>query len=1061
MFFSSKVNKAIASTLLLAQLSLAVQPLMAAVRDDGGAGLPQVQAQTARFHAFQQQMQEAKAQLAVAQASPADQASRRLDRLRAVMQSLTEGQGRAASAADEGASELRALGPQIQISVRAPAMSAEQRRLHQAQMSAWREELRDLLSQVQADEAATREDLARTRQWLLDRKLPGELLARHEQALRQFEQTAAALRLATQSTEAEMLPALTRALAPLDAQRRQPAAPSRSLPWRAPEPNKRQPADTRSAWFQHLLGSRDVRLAQAGSGLDGIHFEVPPEPSEAPVPADLAETPETQLSPALRAKALELGNNPVQIQNWVRNHIEWQPTWGALQSAQDTLDKRRGNAHDIASLQIALLRAAKIPARYQYGTISLPVAQVQNWLGLLAKPEVAQPLLSQGGIASKSVWSAGHIDEVQLEHVWVRAYVNWAPSRGAKAGAASQHVNPVGPLNAWVDIDASYKQYQYSPGLDLKNQVPLDGAALLTAAQQGATVNEAEGWVQNLNQAAIQNQLSSYQNRLKSYIDQQAPNGTVGDVIGRKIVPVFAPPMLAGSLPFRVVFKAQQLSAVPPALQHRFSYRLYASAQDRLDDAPLLSFTEKTSQLVGKRLSLSYVPASQADADLIASYLPKPHADGSPIDPSEFPRSLPAYLIRLKPQIVLDGQVVASTQQGLTMGTPLYGQGGFSQFHDLQQWDLAEDETHSVGNATVFGLSAGGISGAQLNALKLRLEASKTKLQAGDLTGLSGEQITGDLLTATIWSWFAAAESHSRLSQNQAGVVETLGLSYGLFHAQAEPVYSWGLIRKVEFPGVNIDIGHVRLQGWSKNGQAGDWAQYMRLRGQYMSALEHAVPERFFSDRAKCNLAGEPDPKPGLPACPQGISAVKALALAAAQGQRIYTITQKVFQDNPGLVTSHLSAHSWDTRQRVQQALEAGQEVTIHQRPVLQDGWAGAGFVLLDPETGAGRYLIEGGGNGGRLALAFGGALICVTSMFFFGVTILALWSFFWVLAGALAFSDPSQGGSGFDWSAFLDWGGLALSVLTIPGGGLVAILGLIFAIVTVVRNLWIISQGG
>ncbi|WP_165794487.1 hypothetical protein [Kinneretia aquatilis] len=147
--------------------------------------------------------------------------------------------------------------------------------------------------------------------------------------------------------------------------------------------------------------------------------------------------------------------------------------------------------------------------------------------------------------------------------------------------------------------------------------------------------------------------------------------------------------------------------------------------------------------------------------------------------------------------------------------------------------------------------------------------------------------------------------------------------------------------------------------------------------------LVQAVLERSFSDRAsKCNLVGEPDPKPGLPACPQGISAVKALALAAAQGQRIYTITQKVFQDNLGLVTSHLSAHSWDTRQRVQQALEAGQEVTIHQRPVMQDGWAGAGFVLLDPETGAGRYLIEGGGNGGQFALGVGlGSLLIAAGL--------------------------------------------------------------------------------
>ena len=32
------------------------------------------------------------------------------------------------------------------------------------------------------------------------------------------------------------------------------------------------------------------------------------------------------------------------IHNWVRNTIEWTPTWGAIQSAQDTLDKQRGNA---------------------------------------------------------------------------------------------------------------------------------------------------------------------------------------------------------------------------------------------------------------------------------------------------------------------------------------------------------------------------------------------------------------------------------------------------------------------------------------------------------------------------------------------------------------------------------------------------------------------------------------------------------------------------------------------------------------------------------------------
>ncbi len=96
----------------------------------------------------------------------------------------------------------------------------------------------------------------------------------------------------------------------------------------------------------------------------------------------------------------------------------------------------------------------------------------------------------------------------------------------------------------------------------------------------------------------------------------------------------------------------------------------------------LLSHTAPTSQLVDKRLTLSYVPTDQATADLIASYLPKLNAGGSPIRPDQLPTSLPGYLIRLKPQITLDGQVVAQSTSVVTMGTDLQGQGGFTQLYD-------------------------------------------------------------------------------------------------------------------------------------------------------------------------------------------------------------------------------------------------------------------------------------------------------------------------------------------------------------------------------------------
>ena len=365
------------------------------------------------------------------------------------------------------------------------------------------------------------------------------------------------------------------------------------------------------------------------------------------------------------------------IHNWVRNTIEWTPTWGAIQSAQDTLDKQRGNAVDIAGLQIALLRAAGIPARYQFGTVEMTATQAMNWVGGVTNPQAALQIMNQGGIAARGVAQGGAIQSIRFEHAWAQAYVNWAPSRGHRNATPTQHVNPNGPLNAWVALDASVKQYTYAQGMDLQTAVPLDAQALLNAAQSGATVNEQEGWVQNLNQTAIQNQLTSYQNQLKTYIDTQKPNATVGDVIGRKIIPQTVHSVLAGVTPLAIVQTGQQTAAVPSALQHKFSYTLNDSW-----GSELLTYTAPTSQLVGKRLTLSYAPADQATTDLIASYLPKPNADGSPIRPDQLPTSLPGYLIRLKPQITLDGQVVAQSTSVVTMGTDLQGQGGFTQLYD-------------------------------------------------------------------------------------------------------------------------------------------------------------------------------------------------------------------------------------------------------------------------------------------------------------------------------------------------------------------------------------------
>lgn len=1010
--------KAIARVVIGAMLFNALSPLSVLANDKPVPSLA-VQRQLQQLAALNQKVEMAKAERA---RSPAERLSRDFQDAQDLVRSLHADQRARSSltkAGEREPMELRAIGPDMRIEVeRSPVdkLSDQRRTESEARL---REHLRTL-TRARSD---FRADFDAVRRELVAKNLPAEILARHDQAVREFEQRASEFDRAAEAYSSGPDEAKPTALADLNAFfKRYPAsraaAPleAKKLPWRAPEATTRQPAETQTAWFQNLWGTPKIMLAQAGGSIGPINFNVPPEPGQAPTLADLGETPETQRSPAIAAKAVELGNNPLNIHNWVRNNVEWLPSWGAVQSAEDTLNKRRGNAHDIASLEIALLRAANIPARYQYGTIELDADKLQNWIGGTAKVESAQQLLSQGGIANRGVVAGGQIAKVRMEHVWVIAFVNWSPSRGAKQGAQTQHVNPNGALNTWIPLDPSYKQYSYTPALDLKGAVPLDANALRNAAEVGATVNAQEGWVQNLNGAAVENELRAYQGRLKAYIDSQKVSATTGDITAKKIIPQRSPTLLAGSLPYTLLQLGQQTAIVPTNLQHQFRIQLIRAQDLGLNDAsPVLEFQEKTSQLANKRLTLTYVPSTPADAALISSYLPAPHADGSPIQPNEFPSTLPGYLIKLRAQLTVDGQIVAQSASALTMGTELVSRAGFTRLSGGDNWDIGQAETHAAGQSTALGLSLQGVTSAQLDRINTTLQDVRAKLQSGNLGELAGEKISGSILTAVVSSWFAAAESHGRRSQFQANVIETPGLSYGFFHAKLKPIYWLGIVRHATYSGFNIDVPHLRTLSVSKTGDFKDWASFNRLRGQYMSSLEHSVLERFFSDATKCNipgLAGTPD----LPSCLEGVSASKLLAKASQAGQKIFAITPEIYESNPNIVQDRLASHSSQTKTRIQSYLSEGFVVTIHEAPLTQGGWKGAGFSALDPLTGAGAYVVEGGANGGELEapsnavgaagqLMLAGGAIAALALFLLASPALFVAGFLFMAAGILIFS--------------------------------------------------------
>jgi hypothetical protein len=579
-----------------------------------------------------------------------------------------------------------------------------------------------------------------------------------------------------------------------------------------------------------------------------------------------------------------------------------------------------------------------IPARFAYGTVQIPAADLMNWAGGFEVADAAQTFISTGGIPNAGLTSGGQTVAIRMEHVWVEAFVDFYPSR------AAFNTKP----DSWVPVDASFKQYTYTDGLNLQSGVPFNAEDFLNAAQDGATVNEAEGWVQNLNQTNIQTRLTDYQQQLQTYIEQQNPDATVGEVLGGKTIVPETDPLLADTLPYRLIAKGGTYADLPPSLRHQFRYSLFAGPRERTLEDPIFSYQAGTPSLAGKKVTLSFVPSSDHDRETIESYLPKPHEDGSPIQPEEFPSSLPAYSIYVTPELRVEGQVVARGGS-FTLGQELLGEGAFTQLYNLNDWDITT-EAHVVGQSSALGVSLQGISGEQLAKMKNRLQSTKEKLEQDNVTGLTAEHLSADLLTAMAWSYFAAVESFGRIAQRQAGMVDTPGLVYGFVHAQVRPELRYGLVWRAHFPGLLMDIGHLRRVATNQTNTTSDWVSYNRLRGQHSSVMEHSVPEQFFDNANEGRRA-------------EGISAIKALAIAERQGQKIYLITQA----NQSQL-SHLQ-HSADVIDNIRAAIAAGKEVTIHEMPITYAGFSGAGYTVIDPQTGGGAYLIEGGSSGSFVAI--------------------------------------------------------------------------------------------
>jgi transglutaminase-like putative cysteine protease len=835
-----------------------------------------------------------------------------------------------------------------------------------ADHEAKKQRIRSRKSEIDANDIEIRKQFSETEGKIKD--LPEEIKKRHRDFVKHYDNNLRTLKAnleeidkAKDKAEVEVkVEKAKRHLEKVKPPKKHKALDPNKLPHRTEEPVWKEPR-TKPEEFEKDSGQKSALNSQrskpilvaANGPLDGLlsantQYSVKTSDllpygsyqialANPPTTADLAETIEVKFTPAITAKAAELGYNPVKLYEWVRNNIEYVPTYGSIQGADMCLQTKQCNDFDTASLLIALLRVSGIHAKYVYGTIEVPIEKVKNWAGGFTDTMSALGLLASAGIPTKGMTAGGEITYARLEHTWVEAFIDYIPSRGSR--------HKTGEGDTWIPLDASFKQYAYSQGIDIKTAVPFDAQTFIDQIKSSATINEAQGYVTNVNSLLVQQGMQDYQSRVQSYISQNYPNATVGDVLGKKEIVKQEFPYLLGTLPYKAIVKGVTYASIPDSKRHKLSFNVTKDLFDSETGTPI-NITKSLPELAGKKLTLSYSPATPQDETVINSYLPRPHADGTPIQPNELPSSLPAYLINLKPELRVDGVVVATgtpVRMGETETFTMTFSGPGQNAKDVIGNDIQAGEYLGI------GLDLGRISQEQMTALKTKLEATKTKLEVQDFTNLTKDDILGDLLYTTTLSYHAELGVMNHVSAKTMGVAAVTLPSELIFSSELKVTTFWGVPLSVSSGGLAMDADRLISIVKALNGNKEKPIQFMMSSGMNSSALEHSVPEQLFSTTEN-------------PA--YGISAVKALQLANDQGIPIYTINQT----NITSVIPQLQLDS-GTIDDIRNAVDAGKTVTVSKGDITFNGWTGCGYIIFEPMTGAGAYMISGGVNGGELIL--------------------------------------------------------------------------------------------
>jgi RHS repeat-associated protein len=458
---------------------------------------------------------------------------------------------------------------------------------------------------------------------------------------------------------------------------------------------------------------------------------------------------------------------------------------------------------------------------------------------------------------------------------------------------------------AWHRLDPSFKSYSDQNGQDLRPLMDYEPPLFINDAEDTAIITS--DYVRYLNQTNIRNNLAGYASNLTRYLRSNHTFIYTEELIGgRQIVPVNSA-TYPSSLPYTVVQQLDQADDIPDSFAYVLNIQL-----------PGINYTVHVDDVAGERITIFYECATSADCQRLN--------DGGGVY-----NVYPAYQVNVVPRLRIGGEIVATGsavplgswghQLDVTIATPISGWSpSFTQYLIAGEWYALPMRLQTISN----------------RALARHVDLLNEAMAQG--LGPDDERVLGQVLNLLGLSYFNEVALGDRIDSRLAKIVFLPHISMLIasrnltvwVDSQQNPVMLDPASHTVD---VRLNVASaISAENPANADRERAWFFSAGIRG---SAAEHAILEQLRSVSA--------------------ISTVQILKRAIAEGQRIYYITPS----NKNTIIPILG-HPADVLDFIEAYVSAGWHAVISQYPITYGQWQGSGWIVLDPQSGSGMYLISG-----------------------------------------------------------------------------------------------------